>query len=88
MCQQSTRNACLIAGSDTHHLWSTTMRFAKALKLFLVSIIGGAAAIALLTVATVKFAAVEAEATPAIGKGKACTTCHTSSKPSKSDVKK
>ena len=64
------------------------MRFAKALKLVLAGVIGGTAAIALLTAATVRFAALEAQATPAIGKGKPCTACHTSSKPSKSDVKK
>ena len=29
-----------------------------------------------------------AEATPAIGKGQPCKTCHTSTKPSKSDLKK
>jgi hypothetical protein len=28
-----------------------------------------------------------AQATPAIGKGQPCKTCHTSSKPSKSDLK-
>ena len=64
------------------------MRFAKALKLVLATVIGGTAAIALLTTATVKFATLEAQATPAIAKGKACKTCHSSSKPSKSDLKK
>ena len=44
-------------------------------------------AMALLTFSIVQFAAPSAEATPALAKGKACKTCHTSSKPSRSDVK-
>jgi hypothetical protein len=42
----------------------------------------------LMTFATVPFASSPAEATAALAKGKPCSTCHKSSKPSKSDVKK
>jgi len=59
----------------------------KALKFAIVGIFGTAAA-ALLTFSIVQFAAPSAEATPALGQGKPCNTCHTSSSPSKADVKK
>ena len=60
---------------------------AKALKLAIVGTVGAVAA-ALLTFAMVQFVAPRAEATPAIGQGKPCNACHTSSSPSKTDVKK
>jgi hypothetical protein len=42
----------------------------------------------LLTFAMLTFATPDAQATPTIAKGKPCATCHSSSKPSKSDLKK
>ena len=59
----------------------------KALKFGIVGTVGAAAAI-LLVLSAVQFASQKAEATPAIGQGKPCSTCHTSSSPSKNDVKK
>ena len=64
------------------------MRHAKALTLTVAGVIGGTAAAVLLTLATVQFAAAPAEATPAMAKGKACNTCHSSASPSKADVGK
>jgi hypothetical protein len=61
------------------------MQHAKALRFAL--IVGLTAAI-LLMLSMVRFIAPSAEATPAISKGKPCNTCHTSSKPGKSDLKK
>jgi cytochrome c551/c552 len=43
---------------------------------------------ATLVFSIIQFGAPKAEATPAIAQGKACNTCHTSSSPSKSDLKK
>ncbi len=63
------------------------MQPAKALKFVFVSGIATVATL-FLTLAALQFAAVPADATPALAKGKACKTCHTSGKPSKSDVKK
>jgi len=60
---------------------------AKALKLGVAGIVGAATA-ALLAFLMVQFVAPKAEATPAIGQGKPCNACHTSSSPSKADVKK
>jgi cytochrome c551/c552 len=60
---------------------------AKALTFAVVGTVGTVAAV-LLTLSMVQFAARKAEATPAIAQGKACNTCHTSSRPSKSDLKK
>jgi hypothetical protein len=62
------------------------MTHAKALKCAFVGTIGVAAAV--LTFSMVQFVASNAEATPAIGQGKPCNACHTSSSPSKNDVKK
>ena len=56
----------------------------KALKLAIV----GTASAGLLTLLMVQFVTPRAEATPAIGQGKPCSACHTSSSPSKNDVKK
>jgi len=60
---------------------------AKALKLTFAGVVGTAAAV-LLTFSMIQFVASKAEATPAIGQGKPCNACHTSSSPSKGDVKK
>jgi hypothetical protein len=57
---------------------------AKALKFAVV----GFAAVILLTLSTVQFGVPGAKATPAIAQGKACNACHTSSTPSKNDIKK
>jgi cytochrome c2 len=51
------------------------------------SAIVGIAAVALFALSMVKLAS-NADATPAKAQGKACNTCHTSSSPSKNDVKK
>jgi cytochrome c551/c552 len=59
----------------------------KTLKFALVGTVGSVAA-GVLVFSIVQFAAPKAEATPAIAQGKACNTCHTSSSPSKSDLKK
>ena len=58
----------------------------KALKLAIVGTVGVAAGV--LAFSIIQFAAPRAEATPAIAQGKACNVCHTSSSPSKSDLKK
>ena len=64
------------------------MQYARALKLAIVSGVAGGVAAVLLTFAAVPVATSTAEATPALAKGQPCSACHTSSKPSKSDVKK
>ena len=51
--------------------------------------VGGMIGIAIfLALAMISLPAPNAEATPAIGKGQPCKTCHASAKPSKSDLKK
>jgi putative flippase GtrA len=60
---------------------------ANAVRFAIVGTVGIAAAV-FLTLLAVQFAAPNAEATPAIGQGKPCNACHTSSSPSKNDVKK
>jgi cytochrome c551/c552 len=60
---------------------------AKAFTFAVVGTVGTAVA-ALLTLSMIQFAAPKAEATPAIAQGKPCNSCHTSSSPSKGDVKK
>jgi len=62
------------------------MRFAKSSGLLRVAI--GAVALLLLTVAASSLTVSSAQATPAIAKGKPCTTCHAGSPPSKSNLKK
>jgi cytochrome c551/c552 len=62
-------------------------KYAKALTFALVGIVGTAGAV-LLTLSMVQFVAPRAEATPALAQGKPCNSCHTSSSPSKEDVKK
>jgi hypothetical protein len=61
---------------------------AKALRFVSVSGILGAGAAALIAFATAHFVTSSAEATPALGQGKPCTACHTSSSPTKNDLKK
>ena len=52
-------------------------------------VVGGIVGITIfLALAMISVPAPNAEATPAIGKGQPCKTCHTSAKPSKSDLKK
>jgi hypothetical protein len=62
------------------------MQHAKAFKFVIVGSFGIAAAV--LTFSMVQFVASKAEATPAIAQGKPCSDCHTSSSPSKNDLKK
>jgi hypothetical protein len=61
-------------------------QYRQALKFALAGTVGTVAAI-LLAFAMVQFSTQSAEATPTLAKGKACKTCHASSKPSKSDLK-
>ena len=63
------------------------MQPAKALKFVFVSGVVTVATL-FLTLATLQFVAPPADATPALAKGKSCKSCHSSGKPSKSDVKK
>jgi hypothetical protein len=60
------------------------MRYADAIKLAVVS----AAVGAFLTVTLPVFEAPQAMATPAIAKGRPCSTCHAGSPPSKQNLKK
>jgi hypothetical protein len=62
-------------------------QYPQALKFALAGTVGIVAAI-LLSFAMVHFSMQSAEATPALANGKACKTCHASSKPSKSDLKR
>jgi cytochrome c551/c552 len=62
-------------------------RHVKAIKFAVLGTVGTASAI-LLAVSAVQFVAQKAEATPVIAQGKPCNVCHTSSSPSKNDVKK
>ncbi len=64
------------------------MQYIKAINFAVVSGFVAAAALVLLTFAMLTFATPNAQATPAIAKGKPCTTCHTGSPPSKSNLKK
>ena len=64
------------------------MQYAKTLKFAIVTATIGAVIAVLFTLATVQLASRNAEATPALAKGKACSACHQTSKPSKSDLKK
>jgi cytochrome c551/c552 len=52
------------------------------------SALGSAAAFAFVLSAMLMLGSPNAQATPAIAKGKPCGTCHTGSPPSKSNVKK
>ena len=64
------------------------MRSAKMIKSGIVSAVIAAVALFFLTVAMSSLTVSSAEATPAIAKGKPCTTCHAGSPPSKSYLKK
>jgi hypothetical protein len=59
----------------------------KTLKFAFIATVSTVATV-LLTLSPIPFVMPSAEATPALAKGKACKTCHTSPRPSKSDVKK
>jgi hypothetical protein len=59
----------------------------KTHKFAVIATVGTVAAV-LLTLLPIPFVTPSAEATPALAKGKACKTCHASSSPSKSDLKK
>jgi hypothetical protein len=65
---------------------SRAMRFVKASTVGIVS--GTVGTLLLLTFAMICQPMPNAQATPAIGKGQPCNTCHTSSRPNKSDLKK
>ena len=64
------------------------MPYPKAIKFAVVTGFGGTAALVVLTFAMLTFATSNAEATPAIAKGKPCSNCHAGSPPSKSNLKK
>jgi hypothetical protein len=64
------------------------MQYAKAIKVTIVNGLVGTMTAVLLTFVTVPFASSTAEATAALAKGKPCGSCHSSSKPSKTDLKK
>jgi len=64
------------------------MQCPKVSTLAIVSGFVGTAALALLTFTMLTFATSNAQATPAIAKGKPCSNCHTGSPPSKSNLKK
>jgi hypothetical protein len=58
-------------------------------KMITMGVVGGTVGtVLLLAFLTISQPVPIAQATPAIGKGQPCKTCHTSSKPSKSDLKK
>lgn len=62
------------------------MQFIKAITM---AIMGGIVCALLFLVSEMIYEPVPtAQATPAIGKGQPCKTCHTSSRPSKSDLTK
>jgi putative flippase GtrA len=65
----------------------TMQQHANALNFAIVGAVG-TSVVALLTFLAVQFVTLRAEATPVIAQGKACNTCHTSSAPSKEDLKK
>ena len=61
----------------------------QSVKAITLGVVGGIVGTAfLLAFVMISLQAPNAQATPAIGKGQPCKTCHMSSKPSKSDLKK
>ena len=64
------------------------MQHAKTPNMMIVTGFIGALTLILLTFAMLALAAPSAQATPTVAKGKPCGACHSSSRPSKSDVKK
>jgi len=64
------------------------MQSAKTFKMTIVSGLMAALTPLLLTFTMLMVATPNAQATPTIAKGKPCANCHSSSRPSKSDVKK
>jgi len=73
---------------DTPQQLEGDMRSSKMNKSGLVRAALGATALFCLTVAVSSLTVSSAQATPAIAKGKPCTTCHAGSPPSKSNLKK
>jgi len=65
-----------------------TIMHQKAVRLVIAGGVLGVGAAVLVAFATVHFVTSSAEATPVMGQGKPCTACHTSSSPSKNDIKK
>ena len=61
-------------------------QFAKALKFEIVVAVGAVATV-LLMLSAIQFISAKTLATPALAQGKPCNSCHTSSTPSKSDLK-
>jgi hypothetical protein len=64
------------------------MRSAKTINSAIVTAVIGAVAFFFLTVAMSSLTVPSAQATPAIAKGKPCSTCHAGSPPSKANLKK
>jgi hypothetical protein len=64
------------------------MQKANAIKLAIVNGFVGAATLVLLTFTILTFVTPYAHATPEIAKGRPCSTCHTGTPPSKSNLKK
>ena len=64
------------------------MQKPKAIRLTIMSGFVGAVTLAFFTFAALTFAIPNAQATPAIAKGKPFGTCHAGSPPSKSNLKK
>lgn len=62
------------------------MQYSKAIKSAIVRGSVAVATLALLTATMLTFETPSANATPAIAKGKPCTTCHAGSPPSKSNL--
>ena len=86
----------LIVYTDVSQVWNLAISTRlisdyamQAVKAITLGIIGGIIVTAFfLTCVMISLPTPNALATPAIGKGQPCKTCHTSSKPSKSDLKK
>jgi len=64
------------------------MQKPKAIRLAIMSGFVGAVTLVFFTSAELTFATPNAQATPAIAKGKPCNTCHAGSPPSKANLKK
>jgi len=64
------------------------MQKPKAIRLAIMSGFVGAVTLVFFTFAVLTFAMPHAQATPAIAKGKPCSTCHAGSPPSKANLKK
>ena len=62
------------------------MRYARPIKSAIMKSVALAGTLAMLTSAMVAFATSDANATPALAKGKPCGSCHTGSPPSKKNA--